>query len=287
MGTTIVGMPQYPGFRWIVRRAIGEEKASKVTVVGTENLPWAARLTSYGATVEVLGTKTEIMGCAHARESLVLVQACIGRVPALKYGSGVAADLMTINPYVHLPILYGKWSRWDGAPLEEEPLFYQGCDEFSASVLEQVNNEVVVNTRDAILRVRPDLDLSTVISVYQWYLNAYAAQTDDTSNLHMCLVTNQGYRGLKHPMTKTDDDKFVPNYSYRYMTEDLPMGLVPLRAIAKMAGVETPATDAVIIWCQEQVGKEYLKDGELIGKDIAETRAPINFGIASLEQALS
>merc|ERR1712166_213844 len=170
---------------------------------------------------------------------------------------------------------------------DEEPLFYQGCDEFTADVLEKVNNEVVVRTRDAIKRLKPELDLSAVISVYEWYLNAYAAQTDDTSSLLKCLTTNQGYRGLTHPMKKDDAGKFVPNFGYRYMTEDLPMGLVPLRAIARFAGVDTPMTDKVILWCQETAGKEYLKDGELVGKDIGESRAPVNFGISSLDAALS
>jgi len=284
-GATIMAMPQYPGFRWLVKKALGEEKASKVTVIGSENLPWAARLTSYGESAQVLGTKTQILGCTEDPDSLIPAQLCIGKHPVLRFGSGVAADLMTINPYVHLGVMYGFWSRWDGKPLKSEPLFYQGADAFTANVVEQVNKEVVVDTRDAIKKLRPDLDLSAVISVYEWYIGAYAAQTSDTSCLETCLRTNHGYRGLVFPLKKVDDG-YMPNFEYRYMTEDLPFGLVPLRAIARFAGVDTPMTDKVILWCQDTVGKEYLKDGELVGKDIAETRAPINFGITNLDEAL-
>merc|ERR1711933_376086 len=149
-----------------------------------------------------------------------------------------------------------------------------------------VNDEVVVQTKAALLELHPDLNLDRVVSIYQWYLDCYSSQIDDNSSLKTCLNTNQGYRGLKHPCTKNEDGKFVPNYAYRYMTEDLPMGLVPLRAIARFAGVDTPMTDKVILWCQETAGKEYLKDGELVGKDIGETRAPVNFGISSLDEAL-
>merc|ERR1711920_223950 len=131
-----------------------------------------------------------------------------------------------------------------------------------------VNDEVVMQAKAAILALKPELNLDLVVSIHQWYIDCYASQTDDTSCLQSCLNTNQGYRGLKHPCIKTDDGKFVPNYGYRYMTEDLPMGLVPLRAIAQMAGIATPVTDKVLLWCQETVQKEYLKDGELNGKDI-------------------
>jgi len=279
-------MPQYPGFRWLVKKALGA-KAATVTVVGSENLPWAARLNSYGRSATVLGTKTQILGCCADKASLVPVQLCVGKHPVLQYGSGIAADLMTINPYVHLGIMYGFWSRWDGTPLKSEPLFYQGVDSFTAGIVEQINKEVVVDTREAIKRLKPELDLSAVISVYEWYVGAYAAQTADTSCLESCLRTNNGYRGLTHPLVKSEDGTYLPNYAYRYMTEDLPMGLVPLRAIARFAGVDTPVTDKVITWCQETVNKEYLKDGELSGKDIAETRAPINFGISNLEEALA
>lgn len=147
-------------------------------------------------------------------------------------------------------------------------------------------DEVVVSTKEAILKLKPELDLSRVVHIYQWYLNSYKEQTDDSSSLLKCLQTNQGYRGLKHPVTKNADGKFVPNYSYRYMTEDLPMGLVPLRAIARMAGVETPTTDVVLEWCQKVAGKEYLVKGELNGKDVAETRAPANFGITSIDEMI-
>merc|ERR1712050_778911 len=100
------------------------------------------------------------------------------------------------------------------------------------------------------------------------------------------LNTNGGDRGLIHPMKKNRDGKFIPNYGYRYMTEDLPMGLIPLRAIAAMAGVETPTTDKVLLWCQSCCDKEYLVDGELKGKDIGETRAPVNFDITTIDQML-
>merc|ERR1711974_350461 len=136
--------------------------------------------------------------------------------------------------------MYAKWSGWDGKPLDEPPLFYQGADDFAAQVMTEVNDEVVIQTRDAIKKLKPELELSKVVSIHQWYINSYEEQTEDVSSLKRCLNTNAGYRGLTHSTIKTNDGKYMPNFNYRYMTEDLPMGLVPLRAIAELAGVATP-----------------------------------------------
>merc|ERR1719210_2673326 len=59
-GTTIVGMPMYPGFMWLLRKIFGEEKAQTVKVVGCGTLPWACRLTVYGTSAEVIGTKSDM-----------------------------------------------------------------------------------------------------------------------------------------------------------------------------------------------------------------------------------
>lgn len=284
-GAVIVGMPGYPGFMWMIKKVLGP-KADNIQVVGSDTLPWVARLTSYGVSAEVIGTKSQMLGCCTDPASLAGPQACIGSFPVLQHGSGIAADLMTTNPYIHLSIMYAKWSKWDGQPLDEKPLFYHGVDQFAAETMTKVNDELVLKVRDVLKAKRPDLNLDRVVSVHQWYIDCYESQTEDTSSLQSCLNTNSAYRGLTHPCKQTVEGKFVPDFNYRYMTEDLPMGLVPLRAIAHIAGIETPMTDEVLLWCSAAIGKEYLKDGQLNGKDIMETRAPINFGIDSIEQML-
>jgi len=88
------------------------------------------------------------------------------------------------------------------------------------------------------------------------------------TNLYTAIQTNAAYQGLKHPVKKTDDGKFVPGFSHRYMTEDIPYGLVVIRGIAEIAGVQTPNIDKVLTWSQKQMGKEYLVNSKLQRKDI-------------------
>jgi hypothetical protein len=70
---------------------------------------------------------------------------------------------------------------------------------------------------------------------------------------------------------------FVPDVTYRYFTEDVPCGLVVIKGLAELFDVDTPTITTVIEWMQEKMGKQYVVDGRVGGRDIAETRAPQRF----------
>ena len=82
------------------------------------------------------------------------------------------------------------------------------------------------------------------------------------------------------------EDRLVPDFGNRYFTEDGPFGLAVLRGIAEVAGVKTPTMDKVLTWMQSMMGKEYLKDGKLVGKDIGSTRSPQKYGLKTLNAML-
>ena len=46
-------------------------------------------------------------------------------------------------------------------------------------------------------------------------------------------------------MTETEDGKFVPNFKFRYLWEDIPFGMAVIKGIATIAGVQTPNIDKV------------------------------------------
>ena len=125
-----------------------------------------------------------------------------------------------------------------------------------------------------------------VVHIYEWYMRCYPEDISDKTNLYTAIQTNAAYQGLKHPVKKTEDEKFLPDFSYRYMTEDIPYGLAVIRGIAEIVGLETPSIDKVLSWSQKQMGKEYLVNSKLQGKDIASSRAPQRYGFNTLESIL-
>lgn len=122
--------------------------------------------------------------------------------------------------------------------------------------------------------------------IYNWYMRCYPRDISDKTNLYTAIQTNAAYQGLKHPVKKTEDGKFLPDFSHRYMTEDIPFGLVVIRGIAEIMGIETPNIDKVLTWSQQQMGKEYLVDKKLQGKDISTSRAPQSYGFTTIESIL-
>ena len=87
-------------------------------------------------------------------------------------------------------------------------------------------------------------------------------------------------------MKVTADHWFVPDFAHRYLTEDVPYGLVVIRGIAEIVQVDTPTIDKVLLWAQEKIGKEYLVGSKLQGKDVPSTRAPQRYGLNTLDAVL-
>jgi hypothetical protein len=83
-------------------------------------------------------------------------------------------------------------------------------------------------------------------------------------------------------MIEVEPGKLMPDFQYRYLSEDVPFGLVVTRAIAELADVQTPAIDEVIIWAQSALEKVYLVGDKVRGPDVADLPIPQNQGVSEL-----
>ena len=134
---------------------------------------------------------------------------------------------------------------------------------------------------------RFDINSLQVVHIHLWLVRRYFHDISDKSTLYKAIQTNAAFQGIKHPVKTAEDGKFMPDFTHRYMTEDVPYGLAVIRGIAEIVGVQTPNIDKVLKWCQEKMGKEYLVNSKLQGKDVASSRAPQKYGFTSLESILS
>lgn len=288
--TVIIGMPGQAGFEFQAMKCL-KQSATMCAIIGLESLPWACRILEFGKKVQILGFK-DVLGASvipghgsFGTQPLQIVQTILGAKPVLKPIQNYIAVTLMAKSIIHPPVMYGRWRKWDGGALKESPLFYQGVDDEQAGLLSKVSDEVV-GTAKEIQNRRNDLDMSEVIHIFDWFKIYYCNQITDKSSLKTCMVTNQAYNGLVHPMKKTEDG-MVPDFSYRYIAEDIPFGLVVMKGIAECVGVKTPTIDTVITWGQQKLGKEYLVGSELKGKDVNLTRAPQAFGYRTLDDLCS
>jgi len=288
-GTIIVGLPGAPGFEFQVLHVLGDV-GQRCTIMNFESSPWVCRYTEFGVDCEVfgnlLGAIKQGKDVAPKKDPVSTLQSLLDPLPKLIVaGHLLGVQLMSVDAYLHTSILYGQWEGWDGNPLDQPPLFYNGLTESAANLLSSVSDEVVNIAK--LFELKTEADMSSVVHIHLWLVRRYSHDISDKSTLYKTIQTNAAYQGIKHPVKTTEDGKFVPDFTHRYMTEDVPYGLVVIRGVAEIVGAKTPNIDKVLTWCQEKMGKEYLVNSKLQGKDVASSRAPQRYGFTSLESILS
>ncbi len=290
-GRVILGaMPGESGFDMQVQHILGDEVFNSIALFALETLPWAARLTEYGKSADILGTKFDVDVAVTPRsmgpEVVKTVQKLMANQhPRLHFiPSMLVVTLMNINQVWHPTITWGQYREWDWkTPFDKPPLFYEGVDEVTGDMLSKISDEILQVKQ--VLESRK-IDMTGLRHVKDWMVRSYGDDIGDKSSLHRMMNTNKGYLTLTHPMVETKDGKYMPNFKYRYMTEDVPMGLVVTRGIAELCGVETPHMDTVINFASRALGKSFIVDGKLEGPDVGMSRSPQAFGFHSLDELI-
>jgi len=70
------------------------------------------------------------------------------------------------------------------------------------------------------------------------------------------MRSNRGYDGIKAPKTVFT----------RYITEDIPMSLVPIASLGRLSNVPTPTIDAIILMGSVIHNTDYWAEGRTIEK---------------------
>jgi len=287
-GTIVACMPARSGGDILFSAKMGA-KADGLAFVGFETLPWACRFTEWGKRATILGTKGSILAAvtpeSESDRAISTLQGLLGVFPrVLKSPNNLGISLRNPGQVIHPGVMYGRWcaEKWDGKPLTEKPLFYQGVDEFTEGVLTGLSDEVQAVCRK-VEELVPGFSLKDACTLHQWYLDSYSGQMSDPSTLKSSMNTNSAYRGLTHPMKVDGDGTMMPDLKYRYVSEDVPTGLCFTKGLAELLEVPTPTMDKVLTWAQECLGMSLLVDGKMTGPDLAKTRAPQAVGITTAE----
>ena len=276
-------LPARGGFDYAAMSALAEHGREDVRLFGLQTLPWACRIDQYGQVVNVLGVKQVVDAAARPGVQAEEISQVLERMLGLSIGpipNFLALTLANTGQLIHPGIMYGLFVDWDGEPFakDETPLFYHNLSRSGAETLAGLNDDIqAIRSQLA----SPYLDLSAVHSLKMWLERSYAHSIVDPSTLQSSFLTNRAYAGIKAPVREVESGKFVPDFHARYLSEDVPFGLAVSRAIAQLAGVETPTMDEVIAWASAKLGKDYL------GGDLDKARIPQKYGLESLEQLLA
>ncbi len=273
---------------WIARKVLGST-FDKICLAVVQPMPYNCRVTEFGRRVNVIGKKDEYKIACYPRDRTDEVGEY---VTAMWNGTSIAKmkyflslTLYNANGIIHTQRLYGLLHEYkEGDTLPGNPFFYEDMDDFSANLIEQCDVEL----QNAIHMIEEKGGLDGLSNecppqperIKKTYHNTIA----DMSSYRSCFATNAAYKGIRCPFLKQNDGTFLPDFTNRYFTEDIPGGSCMMKGINELCGLETPTIDKVVTFFQKFLGKEYIVNGTLDGKNAAETKAPQNYGFTTLKK---
>ncbi len=128
--------------------------------------------------------------------------------------------------------------------LGEFQFYIEGVTQSVARVLEALDRERVTVAAALGIRAR---------TAIEWLKMAYDATGSD---LLETIHNQTGYYGIQAP----------PTLNHRYITEDIPMSLVPIASIGKRVGVSVPAIESIIRLACVIHQTDYYRRGRTVEK---------------------
>jgi len=89
------------------------------------------------------------------------------------------------------------------------------------------------------------------MTAHEWLEMAYGATGQ---NLWEAVLDNAGYAGIRAPASMET----------RYLSEDVPAGLVPMASLGRHLGILTPTMDAIITLASTVHAVDYWADGRTV-----------------------
>jgi len=287
--TTIGCLPTRGGFEFEASALISDQGfGARPTLFGLQTLPWSTRVVTLGETVNFGAVKAKVvMAALPAADGPELA----GQLSKLLRTTVVSTDgfvnLTLGNPgqYIHPGLMYGHFRAWNGEEYTEDtiPMFYAQATDEMGQIVEQLSFDATAVAQRIEEESQGGLDLGDVVPVHEWLQSSYSRVTGDVTTVATCLRTGP-IQVRKAPVTEVSPGRFVPDFAYRYLREDIPYGLVVTKAFGEIADVPTPMIDEVIAWAQSKMKKIYLVDGRLEGSDARDLPIPQNYDIFTLAE---
>jgi len=162
-------------------------------------------------------------------------------IPAV---SVIETSFNNIGAVFHPAITILNLSRIEST-LGNFQFYIEGVTQSVAKVMEVVDRER--------LMVAKGLKCANIYSAIKWLSMAYNVVED---NLFDAIHSNPGYVGIMAPRTT----------NIRYITEDIPMSLVPIAEFGRALGIKTKVIDSLIDIADSIFKKDYRKIGRNLSR---------------------
>lgn len=251
----------------------------KVKFVAFRQIPWLCRCTGKGVSAHIVGAKTFIEAATLnvSQDYLSKVMEPLFITPhgpvIRKLPDFCAIVFNPANQIIHPAVYWGLFRKWNGvdpmAKLPNDGWLYRGMDEIAGGVLEALDEELQ-NIKDVYFAKFPEMkSCASVLTLKERILLQYTDQVKIPTTMANVVGTNKAYSMAKTPHLKVGNG-VAPIVNHRVVQDDIGWGLCVLVSIGDRLNVPTTTMRWLIEWHQSFMGKEFIKNGKLQGKDLKE-----------------
>ena len=246
-------------------------------------MPSIIRLEKYGESV-ILKQKNPFMKIrVISGEYSEKVAECMTNfidIPCIPLSNYLAITLSPSNPTMHPSRLYELFHDYVEGEIvyDRNPLFYEEWGTMASTELLKLDEELELIFNG--FNVNNDFEPKDIEKIKIRY------NIETPEELSKKINTAPGFIGIDSPMVKVENG-YIPDKNSRYFIEDIQFGLCILKAFAELLNIETPEINKIATWGQNFLGKEYLVNGKLNGRDVSELTIPQNRGIKNKEELIN
>jgi opine dehydrogenase len=248
-GQTILLIQGNTGGALVVRRALDRAGCTaRVDITEMDNYPYSCW--RRGATrIRPIVTKRWLQIAAFPGNRIDAVFAKLSPLfpEAVAAPSIASTGFMNANAMLHVANCVGNAGRIDNA--EAYKFYAEGVTPAVARLYRAINAE-----RVAVAAAYG----ASVPTLEDWFERVYSVRGADLSETCRLLTTNSD-----GPYQATGTPK---SWHHKYIAEDVPVGLMPISALGRAAGVPTPAIDSVINIACAMAGSDFAADARTLDR---------------------
>jgi len=224
------------GFFFYAHEIIKDQK-----LFGFQRVPFISRISEYGRSSQLLGFKKSLGVCIENIDNKEYFRSVLERLfktPIILLESFYEVTFSNSNPLLHPSRIYTMWKDWTpGISYENQSMFYEDWTDEASELYVEMDKEL-----QQLLR-KLKIPCESIPSVLEYY------ESSDAHSLTKKIRSIEAFKSIKSPMIKLyPSNRYVPDLSSRYFTEDFELGLYFICKTAKENQMETTTMDIVMEW---------------------------------------
>jgi opine dehydrogenase len=245
-GQTICLMPGYVGGALQLRHSLDELGCRAEVKLGEmDNFPFTGAILGQAA-VRLASLKRHLQVSALPASDGLAVAELVRRVlpPTVPAANVFQTGLATMNPVLHVPAMLGNQGRLDAG--ERFQFYGAGITPSVARVIDAVDAERMA------VALAFEVDVPTLRG---WLAQTYGLEGGDL------------YALIQRLHAEIFKDSPAPGaLATRYVTEDVPYGLVPLAELGRLGGVPMPVAEALITVASVALARDFRHEGRTLAR---------------------